>query len=94
MVEDTNATPAAEYSPQTRPCRFCEKPVTQPKIKGRIKDFCSDSHRAAYREREHQAAITTCLEVIDEVRNENERLMATLNGAATVLERFKKKPAK
>lgn len=82
----------ADYSQRkTLPCKFCEAPVMQPKSGKRAKEYCNNSHRAAYREREHQTAIEACLSAIDTVGDELERLTAALKGAAQRLARFKKK---
>ncbi len=80
-----------EYSRQdVRPCRFCDAPVPQPARTTRPKEFCSNAHRAAYRERERQDAIRAALDSIDELEAETERLVAKLHGARQLLARFLK----
>lgn len=54
------------------------------------KDFCSDRHRAAFRDAQVQHAIRTAQEAMAEAGAEFERLAAKLTGAADLLERYRK----
>jgi hypothetical protein len=79
----------ATEEPALRPCRFCDAPV--PQLTGRVKEFCTQAHRAAYREREHQKAMERVIEVAGELRDTVEQKVAELMGAVAALDRFRKK---
>lgn len=84
------AAPAGESTATatpTRPCRFCQIPVPQPKRRGQVKDFCSDRHRAAFRDAQVQAGIREAQAAIQETRDEISRLDARLSAATQLLER-------
>lgn len=97
----TEQQPAAESTatvghpgPVFRPCRHCQVPVEQPKRKNQVKDFCSDRHRAAFRDaqvqagiREAQAVVVETQAAIQGTRDELERLEARLTAANQLLER-------
>jgi len=77
-----------------RNCRHCGVPVLQPKRRGQVKDFCSDRHRAAFRDaqvqagiREAQAAIQETRDEIAATRDNLERLDARMLAATQLLER-------
>lgn len=86
------ATPGAVY--QERPCKHCGGPVVAPKRRGVVKDFCSDRHRAAFRDatiaRQIEAAEAVVVEagqVLLDMRNELDRQVARMTGALAMLER-------
>jgi hypothetical protein len=78
---------------QEKPCRHCGGPVVAPKRRGIVKDFCSDKHRAAFRDhqvaaavQEAQRAIEDTKDAIEDTRSELARLEARLTGARQLLE--------
>lgn len=71
----------------TKPCRFCQALVEQPKRRGQVKDFCSDRHRAAFRDSQIQAGIREAKAALQETRDELERLQARLDAADQLLDR-------
>jgi len=80
-----------------RPCRFCEQPVEQPAklVKaGRSKDFCSNAHRAAYREAEHQRTLQLAIDAVDNLEGAIDQALAQLRGARQLLARFQKQARK
>lgn len=89
-----DSTAAVGHPGTFRPCRFCGVAVAQPKRRDIVKDFCSDRHRAAFRDQQVQHAIRTALAAIQEAAGEFERLVSRLDGAAGLLERYQRKPRK
>ncbi len=90
-----NAESSATQQPSVfRTCRFCDAPVLQPKRVGAVKDFCSDRHRAAYREQERQKALAMAIQAMTSMGDAIEQGVAALNGAAQVLARFQKQDRK
>lgn len=73
-----------------KPCRHCGEPVEQP-AGGKTKDFCSDKHRAAFRDAAQQQAIEEVVEGLAQLEAELERFAASCRGLAMRLERFRKK---
>lgn len=73
-VNQAGESMAGEY----RPCRHCQVAVLQPTRRGQVKDFCSDRHRAAYRDGQVQAGIRKAQEAIVETREEIATTIATL----------------
>ncbi|MGE0430533.1 MAG: hypothetical protein AB7P11_21225 [Hydrogenophaga sp.] len=83
---------------QDRPCKHCGGPVVAPKRRGVVKDFCSDRHRAAFRDatiaRQIEAAEAVVVEaghVLVDMRNELDRQVARMTGALAMLERCRPK---
>jgi hypothetical protein len=92
-----DVTPAAEATaappapvPTFKPCRHCQVPVEQPKRRGQVKDFCSDRHRAAFRDAQIQGAMKQAQAAIEETSGELARLSARLDGAMQLLERYQR----
>lgn len=90
------ATPGVVY--QDRPCKHCGGPVVAPKRRNVVKDFCSDRHRAAFRDASIARAIAQAEAVVVEaghamldLRNELDRQVARLTGALGLLERCRPK---
>lgn len=77
-----------------RPCRFCQIPVLQPKRKDTVKDFCSDRHRAAFRDAQVQHALKEAQAAVEETSSELARLSARLDGAMQLLARYQRQPRK
>lgn len=90
MDIDATTGEATAPRPTFRACRFCQTPVSQPKRRDMVKDFCSDRHRAAFRDAQVQHAIQTAQDAMAEAGAEFERLAARLTGAADLLERYRK----
>lgn len=76
--------------PGVRPCRFCQAPVQQPRRRGQVKDFCTDRHRAAFRDQAAQAAVQNARDAIRETIDEVNRLVARLEGSDQLLARFQR----
>lgn len=76
--------------PGVKPCRFCQAPVQQPTRKGQVKDFCTDRHRAAFRDSQAQAAVQNARNAIQETLDELARLSARLKGSDQLLARFQR----
>ncbi len=72
--------------------------MVAPKRRGVVKDFCSDRHRAAFRDatiaRQIEAAEAVVVEaghVLVDMRNELDRQVARMTGALAMLERCRPK---
>ncbi len=94
MDADTATGESTGQEPVFRNCRHCGQPVQQPTRRGQVKEFCSDRHRAAFRDaqiqagiREAQAAIRDTRQALSDTRDELERLDARLVAADQLLER-------
>lgn len=88
--------PAADSTP-TRPpvpCRFCGVPVEQPKRRDITKEYCSDRHRAAFRDAQVQAAVRNALQACQDAADAMAEHQARLEGAMQQLARFARKSRK
>jgi hypothetical protein len=83
--------PAADSTPGTRPCRHCGIDVPQPKRRGQVKDFCSDRHRAAYRDNLVQEAHRNAEAVLAEGRDFIQGWLPKMQTALDDLARFRRK---
>lgn len=82
----------AAHGPENKACRNgCGNTVPPPKRRGLIKEFCSDRCRAAFREKQIQAALREAVEAVDEAAGELARLSARLDGAKLLLARYQAK---
>lgn len=84
---ESTPLPAGPGADEFRPCRHCQVPVRQPKRRGQVKDFCTDRHRAAFRDSQIQAGIRAAKAAVQETRDELERLLARLDAADQLLDR-------
>lgn len=87
---ESTAAQADQEGPGVRPCRFCQTLVTQPTRRGQVKDFCTDRHRAAFRDGQVQAGIQNARDAIRETIDELGRLTARLEGSDQLLARFQR----
>lgn len=91
-TEDGQAGDSTATAVAVRPCRFCQQPVPQPKRRGQVKDFCTDAHRAAFRDAQVQHAMREAQAAIEETSGELARLSARLGGAMQLLQRYERHP--
>lgn len=56
-----------------------------------VREFCTDRCRAAYREKQIQAAMKEATDAVEEAAGELARLSARLDGARQLLERYRAK---
>lgn len=106
MPDDAIVAPAAEdtaravvpdppeVTPAPKLCRYCQQPLTPPKRKGIVKEFCSDRHRAAFRDEQQQAALREAESAVTDAMADLERHAARLSGALSLLDRLKTTPRK
>jgi hypothetical protein len=87
MAEESSGLVVAPVVP-TRPCRFCDQPV--PQRAGRVREFCGNTCRAAYRDRERDHAIRAALGIVEDTQGVLEGQCAALEGARRQLQRFLK----
>jgi hypothetical protein len=93
LTQGATATtaPAGDSTPATRPCKHCGIDVPQPKRRGQVKDFCTDRHRAAYRDNLVQEAHLNAEAVLGEVRAFMEGWLPKMQTALDELAKFRRK---
>lgn len=62
------------------PCKYCGGPVTPPKRRGLVKDFCRDRCRAAYRDQRLAQAAQQAQQAVQECRATIQAGMVTVEG--------------
>ncbi len=92
QASEANATAEAVDTATIEAPNTCLLPacgiVVPPARRGGVRKFCSDRHRAAYRDLMIQLAVRETQAIVQEARDEMERLGARLAGAMAQLQKL------
>lgn len=92
QADEANATVEAVATAMAPAPNTCLLPdcglVVPPARRGGVRKFCSDRHRAAYRDLMIQLAVREAMAIVQEAQDEMDRLSARMEGALAQLRKL------